>query len=331
MERRAAGGSEAHVAQAAREAIIRGNAVDAVVTAILVAAAESPGVLLGPVQLLVGGAGAGLLAVDGRVRQPGLGIPRPRGVVAGNAVPLAARVGVPALPVALATVLASAGGMTLQRVTAPAVERARAISAERATVLRGFARRGAAVMTDEAIANELVAVAGRAAGGMLTHDDLAAVRPVVVACDEPSLAPGGILRVPWREGTREGAGTQVVAAADGRGLAAIACYEVPIEGLPVAPLGLVAPAFASPVMRGETRVKPGEPRSAPAPIALRSRRGVLVMALGVAQAEGPEVLLEGLLAGLGDAAALLEAVRSCPGRPVLITRTGEAAAVIASG
>ena len=91
----AAGGSEAHVAQAARDAMARGNAVDAVVTAVLLAAAESPGVFLGPVQLLIGGAGAGLQAFDGRVRQPGLGIPRPRGVQAGEAVPAPARIGVP--------------------------------------------------------------------------------------------------------------------------------------------------------------------------------------------------------------------------------------------
>src|SRR5579872_6420920 len=96
----AAAASEAHVAHAAREALARGNAVDAVVTGVLVAAAHAAGVLLGPVQVLVGGAGAGLVAVDGRVRQPGLGIPRPRGVVAGADIPAAARVGVPALPAA---------------------------------------------------------------------------------------------------------------------------------------------------------------------------------------------------------------------------------------
>ena len=85
--RRAAAGSESHVAQAARDALARGNAVDAVVAGVLMAAAESPGVLLGPVQLLAGGAGAGLIAIDGRVRQPGMGAPRPRGFLATEPIP----------------------------------------------------------------------------------------------------------------------------------------------------------------------------------------------------------------------------------------------------
>jgi hypothetical protein len=331
LARRAAGGSEVHVAQAARDAVARGNAVDAVVTGVLVAAAESAGVLLGPVQLLVGGAGAGLLAVDGRIRQPGLGIPRPRGVLVGEPVPASARIGVPTLPAALATVLASLGAMTLERVAGPAIERARVLSAERASVLARFARRGAAVMRDDAIASELAAVAGRAAGGALTQEDLAAVRPAVVSCDEASLPAGGVLRVPWRgEGVAAGVATQVVAVADGRGLVAIACYEVPVEGVTVPSLGLLAPAFASPVMRGETRVRPGEPRVAPAPIALRTRRGVVDVALGMAQVEGAEAALEALLAKLNDTADFLDAIRSTAGRPVAITRAGDTAAVVAS-
>jgi hypothetical protein len=331
LSSRAAGGSEAHVAQAARDAMTRGNAVDAVVTGVLVAAAESPGVFLGPVQLLVGGAGAGLLAVDGRVRQPGLGIPRPRGVLAGEPVPAPARIGVPALPAALATVLAALGATTLQRVAAPAVEWARARSPERADVLRRFAQRGAAAMTDDALVGELAAVAGRAAGGMLTLDDLVAVRPTLVSCDEPSLAPSGILRIPWRQGAPQGAATHVVAVADGRGLVAIACYEVPGDGVAIASLGLSAPAFASPVMRGEARVRPGEPRTAAAPIALRAHRGVVDLAMGLAQTEDPELHLEALLAHLDEAGALLTALRAARGRPVAITRTGDNAAVLASG
>ncbi|MGA7118553.1 MAG: hypothetical protein WBY94_00575, partial [Polyangiaceae bacterium] len=79
--------SESHVAQAARDGLSFGNAVDAVVAGVLVAAAESPSVFLGPFQMLVAGAGAGVRAIDGRVRQPGLGVPRPRGLLAGERVP----------------------------------------------------------------------------------------------------------------------------------------------------------------------------------------------------------------------------------------------------
>ncbi len=329
MARRAAGGSEAHVAQAAREALVRGNAVDAVVTAVLVAAAESAGVFLGPLQMLVGGAGAGLQAFDGRVRQPGLGIPRPRGASAGDVVPPQARVGVPALPAALAAALAALGGTTLKRAAGPAVERARAVSADRAEVLQAFGRRGAALMGDDAVAGELTAVAGRAAGGSLSEDDLGAVRPGVVTCEERSLVPAGVLRVPWKD-TGGGASTQVVAAADGRGLVAIACYDVALEGVPVASLGLLAPAAAAPVLRGEARVRPGEPRPAAAPIALRTRGGIIDAALGVAEAGEADAALAALLTKLDDAAALLEALGGAPGRPVALVRTGDTAAVLAS-
>ena len=94
-------GSDLEVAEVGRALLSRGNAVDSVAGAVFAAGALYPSVLLGPVQLLLGGAGAGLRAIDGRPRQPGLGNPRPRGFLPSEAVPPAARVGVPALPAAL--------------------------------------------------------------------------------------------------------------------------------------------------------------------------------------------------------------------------------------
>lgn len=328
MATRAAAGSEAHVAQAARDAVEHGNAVDAVVTAVLVAAAESPSVLLGPVQLLVGGAGAGLMAIDGRVRQPGLGVPRPRGVVAGATVPLPARVGVPGLPAALAIALASLGSISMSKAAGPAVERARARSAERGATLRSLARRGAAAMTDDAIADELTAVAGRAAGGTITREDLNALRPGVITCEDPG--DEGIVYVPWASAGADASTTHVVAAADARGRVAVACYEAPLDGLPVPHLGLVLPAFASPVMRGETRVRPGEPCPCSAPIALRARKGLVDLAMGVAETSDAEAALATILARLDPTTPVAEAVRSVSGRAVAVVRTRETALAIAS-
>jgi hypothetical protein len=327
----AAAASESHVAHAAREALARGNAVDAVVTAVLVAAAHTPGVLLGPVQLLVGGAGAGLVAVDGRVRQPGLGIPRPRGALSGDEVQAAARVGVPALPVALAAILASAGSATLTRAAAPAVEIARGLSPERAAVLRAFGRRGPAAMTAESLTAELVAIAGRAAGGALTDEDLSAVRPDVVTCGPRDLSDRGMFRVPW--GTPEATGdtTQVVAATDRRGLVAIACYEAAVQGLPVPSLGLLAPAQASPVLRGQARLRPGQPLPAPAPIALQARRGQVELALGVGATASAEAELAGLVVTLSDEAILTaETLARTTGRAIALVRTRDAARVVSS-
>jgi len=274
--------SEAHVADAAR-ALLTAGAVDAVVAGVFAAAAASRSVLLGPVQLLLGGPGMGLRAVDGRPRQPGIGAPRPRGFVADEPVPAAARVAVPALVATLTATLATSGNATLAKVMAPALAIAR-VSEARARVLDRVARRGAAALSDEAIARELVAVGGRLAGGILTEEDLAAVRPDVVAI------PGGArsearraVAVPWAhegEAVRAHA-AHVVAAVDVRGRAAIACYEVAEDGVPVEALDLVAPAFAEPVLRGRTRVRPGAPRPAAAPIFLVEAGGALEAAWGL--------------------------------------------------
>jgi gamma-glutamyltranspeptidase/glutathione hydrolase len=328
--RRAAAASETYVAQAARDALTRGNAVDAVATALLIAAAEEPTVLLGPVQMLVGGAGAGLAAIDGRNRQPGLGAPRPRGVVPGEPVPPSARVGVPALPAAVATALASFGRVTLLRAAGPAIETARHRSPERRAVIESFARKGPAALLDEAIVEELVAVAGRAAGGSLTRDDLRSVRPSVVTCPERSLDAAGFLHVPWRVGALDGSSTQVVAAADGRGMLAIACYEAPPEGLALPSLGLSAPAAASPVLRGQPRVRPGEPRPSATPIALQARQGIVELAVGVAQAVDAEECLATALAKLTSAPTLAEALAGGAGRPVALVWTRESARVVSS-
>ncbi len=330
MATRAAAASETHVAQAARDALTSGgNAVDAVVAGVLAACALSPGVFLGPIQLLVAGAGAGLIAADGRLRQPGLGGVRPRGALAGAAVPAPARVAVPALPATLATALASFGSRTLRKLATAAIKDARAAGAlPRADVLEAFSRRGAPALGDEAIATALLAVAGRSAGGLLTTDDLGAVRPAIASVVESTLSPKGWLQVPWRAGGLDASRVQVVAAADPKGQVCVACYESHEEGLSIPELGLLAPAAAEPVLRGLTRVKPGEPRPAAAPIAIRTRRGLADLALGLALAHDPD--LAPLFAKLDELPLVAEALAGAPGRPVAVVRTRDAALVAAS-
>ncbi len=319
-----AAASDARIAQVAREALTRGNAVDAVVAAVLVAAAESPGVLLGPVQLLAGGAGAGLLAIDGRVQQPGRNAPRPRGFLPGETVPEAARMGVPAMPSALAAALASLGTMTLHRAAAPAVARAKARFPERARVIHAIARRGAPALAEEAIADELTAAGGRTARGLLTPDDLSTVRPLLVRCDPRALEPSGALIVPWRNVRSADADS------DGRGLVAVACYDACPEGVAVPALGIVAPCSAAPVMRGQARVRPGQPRPAAAPIALRLRGGVVDLALGIAGVAEGESALARVLDAL-DSGPIVEALSAVlAGRPVALARSREDVHVVAS-
>jgi hypothetical protein len=327
---RAAAASETHVALAAREALVRGNAVDAVVAGVLAAAAGASGVLLGPLQVLIAGAGAGRIAADGRLRQPGLGAVRPRGALAGAAIPAPARVAVPALPATLATVLASFGTATLRKLATPSVKAARSISPERGAVLDAFSRRGAPALGDPAIATALLAVAGRAAGGLLTDDDLGAVRPEIASLAEKALVPAGWLQAPWRAAGLDASHVHVVAAADGKGLVCIACYESAEEGIAIPELGLLAPASAEPVLRGQPRVRPGEPRPAAAPIAVRTRRGLADLAVGIAL--GSDAALASLLAKLDEHPLPTEVLAGVAGagRPVAVVKTREAALVAAS-
>jgi gamma-glutamyltranspeptidase/glutathione hydrolase len=326
---RAAAASEGHVAQIARDALTIGNAVDAVLAGVLEACAADPSVLLGPLQVLVAGGGAGLFAIDGRLRQPGLGLARPRGAREGDAIPRAALVAVPSLPAAVATVLASFGSVTLRKLAGPAAKTAKALSPERGAVLEAFSWRGAPVVTDESIVDALLAVAGRSVGGVLSAEDLSAARPEVVRILDSAQSPPGWLTAPWSsEPALDATRTHVVAAADARGLVCIACYEVHEDGVAIPELGLVAPASAEPVRRGEPRVRPGQPRPAAAPVAIRSRKGVTDLAVGLAVSPGDA--LSPVLTKLDEQLLPAEALAGAPGRHVAVVRTRTTAAVVSS-
>jgi hypothetical protein len=298
--------SDPDVASVGSSVLGRGNAVDAVAAAIFAAAGMYPSVLLGPVQMLVGGAGAGLRAIDGRARQPGLGNPRPRGFLGGESIPDAARVGVPALPAALLAAVTTYGKLSVAAVLSPAIELAKARSKERGAVLERIAGRGPAALAEAALADELVALAGRLGGGLLSLRDLDELRPgLIQASVHGGIGGRALVTVPWGASavlhpravpSPPGADVRVVVAADRHGLLAVGCYEVPKAGLSLDVLGLVAPFTASPVLRGETRVKPGEPRGAAAPVALAQLAGTVDLAVGIGTSSESEAVLGSWLA-----------------------------------
>lgn len=345
--RRATSASQAGVAEAALVALTKGNAVDAVVAGVFAAAAMSPSVLLGPVQVLVGGAGAGVRAVDGRNHQPGRGVARPRGFLSEDEIPPAARVAAPALVAALAAALATCGIGAMRAALGPALELAPTFSEPRARLLKRIAQSGALALSSKSVAEELIAAAGRIAGGVLSQADLDDLRPVVTTCAMRSVGERGVATVPWgAEAVRDAASEQldashveIVAAADGRGLVAVACYEVAAsdDGLVIAELGLVAPPGAKPVMRGETRVRPGEPRAAAAPIALSESEGIIDVALGVAHSARAEHAIAEFLAFIGRGetieAALIGSSTDPHAMPLVagVARTRVAARAFRSG
>lgn len=273
---RAVAASSADVEAAAEEVLGKGNAVDAVVAGAFAACAASPGVLLGPVQILIGGAGAGLLAIDGRVRQPGIGAPRPRGFVDDEEIPDAARIGAPWLPAALSVAIATAGTATFAQVLAPAIAAAK--GSPRKDILARIASRGPRAIEERPLGQELIAVAGRPSGGLLTSDDLSSPRPNVQKASSFAFANQRFVLLPWANHDNEGplppaahvetARARCVVAVDRNATFAIACWEEAVDGLDVAELGLRAPFFAEPVRRGQTRVRAGDARPAAAPLAL---------------------------------------------------------------
>ncbi|MCL2777851.1 MAG: gamma-glutamyltransferase family protein [Polyangiaceae bacterium] len=264
------------------EILRKGNAVDAVVAGVFAACAVSPGVLLGPVQILIGGAGAGLCAFDGRVRQPGLGVPRPRGFpLLGQDIPNAARIGVPWLPATLSAALATSGTATLAQVLAPAI--ALASGTPRAMVLSQIAGRGPRAIEERPISSELFALAGRANGGLLTTRDLASPEPKVIMATRTEIGLSHVFTLPWEhiEGGLPAApavdvdiqAVRGLAAVDRHGTFAVAAWNESSFGEIIAELGLRAPLMAEPVRRGIPRERPGEIRPAGAPIALVALAG----------------------------------------------------------
>ncbi|MBX3188693.1 MAG: gamma-glutamyltransferase [Labilithrix sp.] len=322
---RAAVASSPEVEAAADELLAKGNAVDAAVAGAFAACATSPGVLLGPMQILVGGGGLGLRALDGRVRQPGVGAPRPRGFKDDEEVPDAARVGVPWLPATLSAAVATAGTATFKHVMGPALALAK--GSPRHDVLAKIAARGARAIEERPLSSELLALAGRASGGLLTGDDLASPRPEVHrasrrlvpgagagprskrAMSEPASneLPRAVIELPWANDLDgmpaapaayvDVASARAVLAVDRHGAFAIAVWAETHEGIALGELGLRAPFFAEPVRRGQTRVRPGDARPAAAPIAM------------VGTEVGPEVAFAAF--GAGDAYDVLRgAIRS---------------------
>lgn len=264
----------------------RSNAVDVVVGGLFAYAAVEASLLLGPVQILVGGPGAGLQAIDGRVRQPGLGAPRPRGFVPGESIPAVASVGVPCFSAAVLSALAAYGTRTINQAVSPAIDVAKGHDDARAKMIAQVARHGPTFLQRPEVGPLLLERFGRLAGGLLTSDDLIATAPTVETVPIYKAEGNGEARpefalLPNAASARNAGATRLalLMAVDAHGLFCTAVAEIHAEALQIEELGLSAPRLAEPVLRGEPRITPGTARPSSAPIALVGHRSVWELAL----------------------------------------------------
>ena len=270
----AAVGSEAAMTEAATAVLLKGgSSIDACIAGFFAAAGRHPGVLLGSTVMLVAGTGSGAHVFDGSLVQPGRGAPRPRGFVADDEVPQAARIPVASIGALLAAAHAHAGKVPMSELATPGVKIARAQRAlGRANLLRRVGAAGPVALREASFARSLMEIAGRPEGGNLTNDDLQEVQarvaqPIVeegVVSVEPS---SRAIDTPSME-------TRAMVACDHRGVLAAMHCAFDAEGVEVAPHEVTASRLAVPVRRGVPRVTPGTHLSMPAPIALLTERGV---------------------------------------------------------
>ncbi|HWP04398.1 MAG TPA: hypothetical protein VNN72_01590 [Polyangiaceae bacterium] len=267
------------------------SAVAAVVGGFFAAAGAHPDVLLGPLTLVVAGVGSGGRAFDGRLRQPGLGVRRPRGFVTEN-VPVASRVALPTGVAALTVALAYDQRATLTSVAKVGAREATAAGApERSRLLARIASVGPAALAESAFVRPLLHLASPSEGGLLSPADFVATEDVALEAHARVLRGTTFLEAPWAEAKPDavapGGERHGICAVDANGVFAVLCYEQVGAGLDVPALGLVAALGAVPVRRGTPRVSPGARIPAFAPVAIAcDDNGVPVEATATLQA-GP--------------------------------------------
>lgn len=295
----------------AGEAILEagGSAADAVIAGFFGAAGADPGVLLAPAIALVAGAAAGARVFDGRSVQPGRGAARPRGYVDEGSIPDAARLPVPRALAMLVLLHTSAGRAKWRDlVKSGALAADKAGAARRAALIRSAGDLGVMALRSRDVERALVERGGSVEGGTLTAEDLAEIRPENAGARTSVIGDHvTVVSAPWEAPPDSLLMAEVLVACDGRGGVAALAYSPAREGIAMDALELVVNREAVPVRRGVTRVAPGTPLAAPAPIAILSRSGGFWVALGFPGRGSiePEALLD-LSSGLAVETALAE-------------------------
>lgn len=258
--------------QAAREQLrAGGSAISSALAGFFASAGALPGVLFSPFTLLIGGIGIGARAFDGRLRQPGLGMRRPRGFRELEEVPMGARVAVPGAPIAAVVAQAYTPGTPLAALVRPGVvEAKRAGALRRVKVLSELARAGARFLLAPDVERSLLEVGGPGAGGILTRTDLGAAHAIDVPAVKRRHAGTILLEPAWcREPVERPLGEpHACLAVDARGACAALYFENTPVGVTLPELELELPLAATPVARGVARRRPGSALPSGAPLVL---------------------------------------------------------------
>lgn len=246
------------------------GALSAVISGFFAAAGAEPGVLLAPLTLVVAGLGSGTFVYDGRCRQPGRGIKRPRGFVSEEDVASAARAAVPKSMAALALACAFHPSSSLLACSRAGVIEARAAGCRRrAEAIDLFAGLGASALSAAAFKQQLIAQFGPVQQGLISAEDLS-YQPQLQARLQALPGQSAIV-APAPELVQGAAGPisdalgigHALIAVDAQGLFAALSFRALPDTLPVEGWELSMPPLASPVMRGETRVSPGQVLACP--------------------------------------------------------------------
>ncbi len=270
MSRRALScANDALVDEVTAEALGGGaTALGACLAGFFAAAAQSDDVLFSPLSIVLGGVGAGGRAFDGRLRQPGLGVKRPRGFMSEAEVPVAARIAIPCGIAAAAVACAYQSGTSIASVLRPGLQIAKKAGGARVDSLERVRQLGGNALRDPLFARALTLLAGPSEGGVVSAEDLAPQQGLDVPLTTREAQCGKLQEPPWAgeaEVPREN--TRVALAVDVHGSFAGISFQR-VSGPTLEGLELRAPLGALPVMRGVPRQKPGSALAAPAPIGL---------------------------------------------------------------
>lgn len=290
MRRAGAGSTHPIAGEVAAETIAGGgSALKAVLSGFFGAAGAHPGVLFGPVSLVVGGIGVGPRAFDGRCLQPGHEGKRPRGFLSDETIPLAAYAAIPGSLWATAVCCGYHTGTTLGACVRPGISISRKAGAKgRAELLERVGALGPRIFLDASVRHAWLTQFGPVEGGMVQNQDLQPRQGLDMAAAEL----GRELTVPWAKeeeaadvhgqdapATDHAAGIEhgLVAVDAQAMLVAMSFRVLPGQAL-LGDFEVSVPLLGVPVRRGVPRMAPRSPLPTSAGVALGRAGGVYVSA-----------------------------------------------------